>query len=306
MRVLEVGNTVFLLRFLPDNRGLVVATHADGRGVKFAVLPLSGGDRVALHVPRARFDAWSFYAGCGNAIAVHPAGQSCYIAWAGRLYHFRTADGKSLPVPKGIEANQLALSPNGKRLVAAKRTYSDRRHLSGVNAGGKGGSVVWRQTAPRGFSQVAGFLPDGERFVTIEEVVRIRSFATGDELAAGRHKPVGSKQPQVSQDGRHLVANGYHSLYFWDLTTLDKPRRISGSSAFGDFRSFAFHPDGKTVAVIHGGPTLVKVYDLATLERVHTWKWKLGPLQSVAFSPDGTLGAAGSVDGRVVVWDVDA
>jgi WD40 repeat protein len=38
---------------------------------------------------------------------------------------------------------------------------------------------------------------------------------------------------------------------------------------------------------------------------VHKWNWKLGPLRSVAYSPDGTLGAAGSEDGRVVVWDVD-
>jgi WD40 repeat protein len=59
------------------------------------------------------------------------------------------------------------------------------------------------------------------------------------------------------------------------------------------------------VAVIHGGPTLVKEYDLSTLERVWTWQWKLGPLQSVAYSPDGNLGAAGSRDGRIVLWDVD-
>ena len=98
---------------------------------------------------------------------------------------------------------------------------------------------------------------------------------------------------------------GYGKMYFWDLTTLDKPRKIGGSSSFGDFRSFAFHPNGKTVAVIHGGPTLVKVYDLSTLERVRDWKWKLGPLQSVAYSPDGNLGAAGSKDGRIVVWDVE-
>jgi WD40 repeat protein len=116
---------------------------------------------------------------------------------------------------------------------------------------------------------------------------------------------MGAQQPQISPDGTRLGLVGYGSMYVWDLTTLEKPRKISGSSNFGDFRSFAFHPNGKTVAVIHGGPTLVKVYDLATLERVQTWKWKLGPLTSVAFSPDGTLGAAGSEDGRIIVWDVD-
>jgi WD40 repeat protein len=165
--------------------------------------------------------------------------------------------------------------------------------------------VVWRKPVPDVFAQLAGFLPDGDRFVTVDGAIRIRAFDTGNALQAGRVKPVGGQQPQISPDGRHLGTVGYHSMYFWDLTTLGKPRRISGTSSFGDFRSFAFHPNGKTVAIIHGGPTLVKVYDLATLKRVHTWKWKLGALQSVTYSPDGTLGAAGSVDGRVVVWDVD-
>jgi WD40 repeat protein len=59
------------------------------------------------------------------------------------------------------------------------------------------------------------------------------------------------------------------------------------------------------VAVLQRVTPLVEVYDLATLELVATWAWQLGPLGCVAFSPDGTLGAAGSNDGRVVVWDVD-
>ena len=59
------------------------------------------------------------------------------------------------------------------------------------------------------------------------------------------------------------------------------------------------------MAVIHGGPTLVTVYDVETLKPVHKWNWKLGPLRSVAYSPDGTVGAASSEDRRIVVWDVD-
>ncbi len=291
MRVLEVGGDVFLLRFLPDNRRLVVGTADEERKVTFAVLAWPDGGRVPLNVPGADLDwgfldFWWYHACYGNAIAVHPGGEVCYIAWAGWFYAFRTADGSPLPMPEKILAHQVVLSPDGSRLLAADCTGSPRQLLA-VKTSPKGGAVVWRKTLPQEFSQVAGFLPDGERFVTVEDHVRIRSFASGDQLAASRVKPQGAHQPQISQDGRVLGLIGY------------------GSSNFGDFRSFAFHPDGKTVAVIHGGPTLVKVYDLATLQRVHTWKWKLGPLQSVAYSPDGTLGAAGSKDGRIVVWDVD-
>jgi WD40 repeat protein len=304
MRVLEVGGDVFLLRFLPDNRRLVVAAADENRKVTFSVLAWPDGERFPLKVPRSDVDSWWDNALYGSAIAVHPSGEACYIAWHGRLYAFRTADGKSLPVPMGVLAHQVVLSPDGGRLLAARRSSSGRQ-LFAVKTGPNGGAVVWRKPVPPAFSQVAGFLPDGERFVTIDDVVRIRSFASGEVLRASRVKPQGSQQPQISREGRQLGLIGYSNMYFWDLATLDKPQKLGGSSNFGDFRSFAFHPDCKTVAVIHGGPTLVKVYDLATLQRVRTWKWKLGPLQSVAYSPDGTLGAAGSTDGRIVVWDVD-
>ena len=306
MRVFEVGDSVFLLRFLPDGRRLVIGTMAADEAVTFAVLLLPGGERVRLDVPNAKIHSWRYDAWCGNAIAVHPSGESCYIAWGGRLHAFRTADGKALTVPKDMRANvnQVALSPNGDRLLAADRRRTGRL-LWAVTTGRRGGRVEWFKVLDEQFSQLAGFLPDGERFVTIEDVVRIRSFATNAELTVGEHKPVGSQQPQISPDGRLLAAIGYGNLYFWDLTTLDEPQRISGSSNFGDARSFAFHPNGKTVAVIHGGPTLVQVYDLGTLTQVHQWSWGLGPLRSVAYSPDGTVAAAGSEDGRIVVWDAD-
>ena len=105
MRVLEVGDTVFLLRFLPDGRRLVVGTMAADEAVTFVVLSLPGGERVRLDVPNAKITDWWNDAWYGNAIAVHPSGESCYIAWGSRLHTFRTADGKSLPVPKDLRGN---------------------------------------------------------------------------------------------------------------------------------------------------------------------------------------------------------
>jgi WD40 repeat protein len=158
---------------------------------------------------------------------------------------------------------------------------------------------------PGGFRTLAGFLPDGNRFVTVEDVVRIRRVADGEVLASGRHKIAGAAQPHVSADGKFLGTFGYTSMYVVDLETFAKPRRISGTGSFGNFVSFAFRPDSRSMAVIHGGPTLVKNYDLATLAQTHIFKWKLGPLGALTFSPDGLLGAAGSADGRIVLWDVD-
>src|SRR5207248_2778248 len=146
-------------------------------------------ERVPLNVPEADLDSWWYQAWYGNALAVHPRGEVCYIAWAGRLHAFRTDDGQSHPVPKGVLAHQVVLSPDGDRLLAAHRT-DPQRQLFAVTTASKGGTVVWRKPLPPEFSTVAGFLPDGERFVTVDRAaVRIRSFATGDPLAASRAKP---------------------------------------------------------------------------------------------------------------------
>lgn len=152
---------------------------------------------------------------------------------------------------------------------------------------------------------MAGFLPDNESLVTIAEGVQIGTAPPGDGRAKPRTPKCRGSRPQISPDGRYLGVMGYHSMYVYDLPALGKPRRISASSSFGDFRSLAFHPSGKMMAVIHGGPTLVKEYELPDLRLRHKYKWNLGALESVAYSPDGTLGAAGSTDGRVVVWDVE-
>jgi len=49
----------------------------------------------------------------------------------------------------------------------------------------------------------------------------------------------------------------------------------------------------------------VRVFDRTTWEEVSKFTWKSGRLRSVTYSADGTLAAAGSDTGQVIVWDVD-
>jgi hypothetical protein len=66
----------------------------------------------------------------------------------------------------------------------------------------------------------------------------------------------------------------------------------------------AFDPTGRRLAVA-GNDRAVTVYDTSTWAIAESFDWGLGPLRGVAFSPDGTQAAAGSVTGTVVVWDVE-
>jgi hypothetical protein len=308
MYTLETGDSVRLLRFFPDGRRLLAGVVSATNGMSLDVVTLPGGERVRLPPRALRLEAWD-HAGYGSPVAVHPSGASCYVAWAGRLYAFHTADGTPRPVPEDVKAHQVALSPGGDRLLTAEvKAYAEvRQYLTALAVNDAGDAVVWKRGRPpqRHRLMLAGFLPDGERFVTVDDVVRVWDYATGEEVLTGRHTPAGTEQAQVSPDGRHLGMVGYSSMYLFDLAALGKPRRISSSGNFGNFVSFAFHPDGRTLAVIHGGPTLVKLYDVETLRLTRKYNWKLGPLGAVTFSPDGLLGAAGSRDGRIVVWDVD-
>jgi WD40 repeat protein len=78
---------------------------------------------------------------------------------------------------------------------------------------------------------------------------------------------------------------------------------LSGSGLIATCRAdgtvWFWHPKNRTDG------SLTWLWDPATLQPVRTLDWKLGKLVSVAFSPDGTIGAAGTEDGQVVVWDVD-
>ncbi|QJW97470.1 WD40 repeat domain-containing protein [Frigoriglobus tundricola] len=65
----------------------------------------------------------------------------------------------------------------------------------------------------------------------------------------------------------------------------------------------AVHPRGPVACARTNGT--VTLGDADTREPFRTLDWKAGKLVSVAFAPDGALGAAGTEDGKIIVWDVD-
>jgi WD40 repeat protein len=71
------------------------------------------------------------------------------------------------------------------------------------------------------------------------------------------------------------------------------------------FTGIAYHPSGRLLAATSNDKT-VKLYDTVSGQLSKGFTWDIGRMRSVAFSPDGTLAAAGSDTGKVVVWDVDA
>ena len=157
------------------------------------------------------------------------------------------------------------------------------------------------------------FTPDGEHFVATETteidgrsvvtVVR-REANTGQRLDGYPYPDTTRAGLLFSPTGELLVARSQMRLLIWTSGELSAaPKKLLNSNR-KHFTDFAFHPSGSYLAATSNDAT-VKLYDTTTWEVARTFTWDIGRMRSVAFSPDGTLAAAGSDTGKVVVWDVD-
>ena len=298
MLVLNAGGRVTQLRFLPDGRLLIGLLRPTGVGA-VECRRLDGGASLPLPFPGP--DLWHR----PNQIALSPNGDRLYLA-AGPLHTVAAADGTSLPCGYTGPAGAVIAAADGGRVVVSHVTVAGETVLTGLTADG---DPVWEQRFPHPEHQFLAGFADADRFLVVGGYAAPRvvthSFAAGAPVGEVRHPTRSIDQPQLSPDGRRLGVIGHGSLYVYAAHTPGKAGQIKGGQTFGNFVGFAFHPAGKTLAVIHGGPTLLKLYDLATLTLRTKLNWKVGPLTCVAYSADGLLGAVGTDDGRVVVWDAD-
>lgn len=154
--------------------------------------------------------------------------------------------------------------------------------------------------------------PTGDRFAFLvregtthpKQSVFVRAAATGEprvRIPFDAADPV--RQLAFTADGsKLLVRTDGRTVCLFDAATgtaageLVHPGRpyVTG---------IAVHPGGAVACARTDGT--VTFWDAAKREKVRVFDWKVGKLVSVAFSPDGALCAAGTEDGRVVVWDVD-
>jgi WD40 repeat protein len=304
-RLFAAGSNVPDHRYKPDNRGIDVWDLPGGPSPAERLL----GDRLI------------------TGLAVNAAGRWLYVG-TGYKYEESTSGywaldlASGVPHPLGLRAGNafvLAAHPSGKWLVAFGHAGDWR----------KSRIVRWRQppaAAPvreweckprtdRFFTRHIACDPNETRLITHEleggkptrdqvyELV-IRDAGSGEEREAVPIPGRTVDQLLFSPDGAWLVVRGGPTLLVWDARDLArKPRKVRGVGK-GHFTGLAFHPTGRYLAATSNDRT-VNLYDSATWELVQTYAWDLGRMRSVAFSPDGDLAAAGSLSGKVVLWDVD-
>jgi hypothetical protein len=297
--VLESEHPAGALAFTPDGTRLIAAvvgarppeiwTLANGERLKLPAM--LGGPSLSIHAP---------------PLAVHPSGRFAFLAH-GPLSTFSLTDGASYHVADAGVTDGVIASLDGNWVVAAGHVNRRFRAL-GFRCGADG--VIDRkrsweagQHAPN--ERLGPFVGTGERFVTIgARTLVIRDTATGEVRSTVPYPSHYSGSPVTSRDGRRFAVMGYGQLYLWDTAAWGKPKRVECNSS-RRFVSLAFHPTRPILAGVQWGQTLVKFLDADTGKPVSKFQWKLGDLRCVAFSADGTLAAAGSASGKIVVWDVD-
>lgn len=105
---------------------------------------------------------------------------------------------------------------------------------------------------------------------------------------------------QFTPDGDFLIGASGPRWRAWRVETGEEV--ASGQPTRKHILDLTLTADGNRFVTV-GNDSLVRVWNVANWSEAGGFEWDIGPLTSVASSPDGCLLAAGSKRGRVVVWD---
>jgi eukaryotic-like serine/threonine-protein kinase len=238
-----------------------------------------------------------------NAAVFSPDGGRLYTGSDdGTVRVWETAMGREVVAFKGLDdrIRSLAVSPDGNQVVAAGGSYN---------------VMLWdtktwqrRQSIKAHTDWVAAvkFSPDGKMFATAgyDQIVKVWEAATGRELVTLRGHSGRATGVDFSPDGlRVATASDDRTVRLWDVSTGQELASLKGHMR--QIESVAFSPDGLRLA--SGGlDQTIRLWHLAhEPESAAVLKTFENPTYCVAYSPDGSLIAAGHTRGATL-WDVSS
>jgi WD40 repeat protein len=275
-------------------------------------------------------DVWDLPAGVNRHLPTHPTstvyafchdpqGRWLYYSdprGGGRMYDLDSGEFQRFP---GDEYEHhmvsVAPAPDGTRVAISRGGSADNRVECWVISRSGKWRLGWRVQAPRwGMFQGLTFAPDGLTLAGVEErhqlggeqkscPIILWDVGTGKARAEFGSVPlmVGFDM-RFTPDGTRLIAWEERWIEVWDPLA---GKRVGALTPPGRAycRGLAVHPSGRFFATV-AGDGRARYWDPVTLQQIQAFKWTVGKLHCIAFSPDGCLAAAGGHAGQVVVWDV--